>query len=123
MKILLFTTLLGSWSGLIAFTILKKKIATIAAVTLKPLFVQQEQKILNNLYSNFSAHVSDDVYDLQMISSFARTKNILLSDAAAKKLLKMKRLSNVNLEKAITGISSEHFQCIGENELETILAL
>ncbi len=128
MEMILFIISLAYWSGGIAFVAIKKKIAA-ALITLpitlpKIPAIQTVQAAIQNssLYHSFSAEIANDVSDLQSIHEFARNNKILLSNSAAQKVLKMKRLNNLNEFELLSQFIGSDWTCIGDSEIQNHLA-
>jgi len=97
LKIMLFILVLALWSGLLSIAFLKRKAnAEILIPVINTLPVSKE---------NVQTVYDTDMKDIEAVENYARSHKILLSTDAVTKLVKLSRLSGINVSEVIQKIA------------------
>ena len=116
--ILIFISLLVSWSAIIAYIFLKRKIEsqTISAVAhVNGIEINDTD---NNVTSSLLKKINSDNSDINKVEEYARTNKVLLSSDASIKIVKLSRLGQINASEYIRSIARGEWIAVGANQIK-----
>ncbi|MFH1626942.1 MAG: hypothetical protein ABH971_02495, partial [bacterium] len=122
---IIFICLLMSWSAVLAYLFLKRKIET------QIVFITENadergfetQMNTNNagtndlINSNFINQITSDNSDISKVEEYARINKILFSSDAIMKLIKLSRLGQINVSEYIRSIATGEWIAMGEEQI------
>jgi hypothetical protein len=117
--VLIFVSILVSFSAILSYIFLKRKIAAEQAFVnayVNTTEVKSNQK--DSINSELMNQIASDNSDINMISEYARKNKILLSTDATIKLVKLGRAGQLNVSEYIKNISTGDWQAIGEKQIQ-----
>ena len=114
--LIIFISILLSWSAVLAYMFLKRKIAE------KTLFASvytntDRQDMDASVNSGFVNQIVSDKADIREVEEYARMKKVLLSTDAASKLVRVQRLGEGNAKSIIDNLSKNEWVAVGEKDL------
>ena len=116
--ILIFVSILLSWSTILAYVFLKRKIESqkvLASVGVEKI---ETNKSNDSVTSDFINQMASDNSDIDKVETYARSKKVLLSSDASAKLVKLSRLGKIDVSEYIQGIAKGEWIAVGENEIK-----
>lgn len=112
--IIIFISMLVSWSAIISYIVLKRKIQS--QMVLKEVCVdankaiQTEKSVSENLLNN----ITSDSSDINKVEEYARMNKVLLSSDASIKIVKLARNKQINASEYIRSVATGEWIAIGE---------
>ena len=116
-EILIFISLLVSWSAILAYVFLKKKIES---QTIPAVAHANKTEVSNTdsfVTSNLLNKINSDNSEINMVEEYARTNKVLLSSDASIKIVKLSRLGQINASEYIRSIARGEWIAIGANQI------
>ena len=115
--IILFISILVSWSAILAYMFLKRKMkATVFATAYVEASQSNDED--DSIASDFMNQIASDTSDIREVEEYARMKKVLLSTDAATTLVKIQRLGKGSAADIINSFSTNEWTAVGEKELE-----
>jgi hypothetical protein len=116
--ILAFISTLVSFSAILAYVFLKRKIES---ETIFAKAYENKTEIKNessdSVTSSLMNQIVFDNSDISKVNDYARMNKVLLSSDAAAKIVKLKRLGQMNASEYIKSIATGEWIAIGENQI------
>jgi len=114
---LVFISLLLSWSAILAYLFLKRKINSQTTFAKAYVNTVEENVKDDSVISNIKNQIVSDHSDIKKVEEYARTNKILLSSDASARLVKLSRLGKVNASEYIRGLATGEWLAIGESQI------
>ncbi|MFH1607418.1 MAG: hypothetical protein ABIC91_08780, partial [Nanoarchaeota archaeon] len=112
---LIFISILISWSAILAYIFLKRKIKS---ETMPAVAYINKTKINDSVNSNVANQIVSDNTDISKVEEYARMNKVLLSSDASIKLVKLFRLGKINVSDYIRSVATREWIAIGENQIK-----
>ena len=115
--ILLFISILVSWSAVLAYVFLKRKIKSQTVLVEVVINSDREKNNLHPFDSGLVKQNYSDKSDINEVEQYARMNKVLLSSDASIKLVKLARLGKINASEYIKSIAKGEWTAIGESQI------
>jgi hypothetical protein len=115
--ILIFISILISWSAILSYIFLKKKMSENKLVEVSVENSDTNIKEESN-HTDFMNQISSDNSDINKVEDYARENKILLSRDASTKIVKLSRLGKINASEYIKSIATGDWTAVGENQIQ-----
>ncbi len=118
---IIFISLLLSWSAILAYVFLKKKIEAqmpFANVLASTNTIIEASDTNDSVTSNLANQIASDNSDISKVEEYARMNKVLLSSDAVLKLIKLSRLGQINVSGFIKKIATSEWVAVGEEQIK-----
>ncbi len=117
-SIIIFISLLLSWSTILAYVFLKRKIEAQKLFANAYVDVMEAKNDKNNFATSAILNqIVSDNSDISKVEEYARINKVLLSSDASAKLVKLSRLGKINSSEYIRSIAKDEWITVGENQI------
>jgi hypothetical protein len=115
--ILMFISILISWSAILAYVFLKRKIESQTTSAIAEINKTEIGNIDNHVTSNLLNKITSDNSDIKKVEEYARINKVLLSSDASVKIVKLSRLGQINASEYIRSIAKGEWIAVGINQI------
>lgn len=117
-RTIIFISVLLSWSALLAYIFLRRKIKSENKFANAYVVSADEKEIENNfVYPNLMSQANSDNSDINKVEEYARLNKVLLSSDASIKLVKLSRLGKTKANDFIKGVATGEWVAVGESQI------